>query len=30
MALQFERHPLVRIAPQRRHLWRAAARRNNA
>ena len=26
MALQFDLHPMVRIAPQRHHLWRAAAR----
>ena len=27
MALQCDLHPMVRIAPQRRHLWRAAGRR---
>jgi coenzyme F420-0:L-glutamate ligase/coenzyme F420-1:gamma-L-glutamate ligase len=26
MALEFEQHPMVWIAPQRHHLWRAAAR----
>jgi PPOX class probable F420-dependent enzyme len=29
MALQFELHPMVRIAPRRRHLWRAAPRNRN-
>lgn len=25
MPLQFESHPMIRIAPERHHLWRAAA-----
>jgi nitroimidazol reductase NimA-like FMN-containing flavoprotein (pyridoxamine 5'-phosphate oxidase superfamily) len=30
MRLQFELHPMVRIAPRWRHLWRAAPRGRNA
>jgi PPOX class probable F420-dependent enzyme len=30
MALRFEQHPMVRITPQRHHLWRAAARGSDA
>jgi PPOX class probable F420-dependent enzyme len=30
MPLQFEQHPMVRIAPQHHHLWRAATRRDTS